>query len=266
MNADHVPSTRSLAALTEGRQFKAAIVLGSGLANVAHALVGAKKASYDDIAGLAATKVPGHPGTLHWGSVAEVPTLIFAGRTHLYEGSSVAEVVAPVTEAVRCGCETVVLTNAAGAINPALAIGEPCLISDHINLTGRNPIRDGSEGSSFLDLSDLYDLELRALARSIDPGLQEGVYAGVLGPSYETPAEIRMLATLGADLVGMSTVLEAIQARHLGARVLGISVVTNVAAGLTKEPLSHEEVARSGDRAAIRMEKLLRGVLAELRD
>jgi purine-nucleoside phosphorylase len=215
---------------------------------------------------MAEATVEGHEGALYAGDVAGVPALVFAGRVHLYEGRSPTEIVRPVELAVEAGCETIVLTNAAGAIEPELEVGVPCLVSDHINLTGQSPLvgpHDG-RGPRFPDMTTVYDRELRALARGVDPGLREGVYAGLVGPTYETPAEVRMLAALGADLVGMSTVLEAIMARYLGARVLGISVVTNLAAGLSDRPLSHDEVAASSRRAAARLEEVLRGVVARL--
>lgn len=255
-----------LASVTGRDHFRAAVILGSGLSSVAQKLVDQGPTPYRDIKGLPPTDIEGHEGALYWGDIGGLPTLVFAGRPHLYEGHHPSAVVAPVDLAVAAGCDVVVLTNAAGAVNPSLRIGAPCLISDHINLTGVNPlrsVRDG-RGPRFLDLSDAYDLELRALARAVDPSLQEGVYAAVPGPTYETPAEIRMLATLGADLVGMSTALEAIRARYLGARVLGISIVTNAAAGLTRAPLDHEDVTRAGRAAADRLTELLRGALERL--
>jgi purine-nucleoside phosphorylase len=206
-------------------------------------------------------RVPGHEGALYSGDVEGVATLAFAGRPHLYEGYDATTVTQPIRLAVEAGCEVIVLTCAAGAINPELEVGAPCLISDQINLTGQNPLIGRAD---FHDLSDLYDSKLRALARSVDPELGEGVYAGLVGPTYETPAEVGMLAMLGADLVGMSTVLEAIMARALAARVLGIAVVSNVAAGLSREPLDHEEVADAGRRAAERVEPILRAVITSL--
>lgn len=235
-------------------------MLGSGLTSVARSLTGAEPIPYSSIDGWPRTRVPGHEGAVYVGKVAGTPALVLAGRVHLYEGHPSSVVTHAVDEVVALGCRTIVLTNGAGGINPAFALGEPVLISDHLNLTGSNPLIGGP---AFVDLSDVYDRELRALARRVDPSLPEGVYAGVIGPAYETPAEIRMLATVGADLVGMSTVHEAIAARALGARVLGISVVTNRAAGLGPA-LDHDDVQRVGARAAERMEALLRGVVAEL--
>lgn len=214
-----------------------------------------------------ASAVEGHEGRLYAGDLDGVPTLVFAGRAHLYEGHDSAAVTFAVRSAIEAGCEATILTNAAGAINTELEVGAPCLISDHLNLTGRNPLagpHDG-RGPRFLDLTEVYDRDLRATARAIDPRLHEGVYAGLLGPTYETPAEVRMLAALGADLVGMSTVHEAIAARYLGARVLGLSVVTNLAAGLAPQALSHDEVAAAGRSASDRLETILRGVITSLR-
>lgn len=240
--------------------FRVAIVLGSGLARVARSLTGAEPIPYSSIEGWPSTRVPGHEGALYAGEIAATPALVMAGRVHLYEGHPSRVVTHAVSEVVAAGCDTVVLTNAAGGIADAFEVGEPVLVSDHLNLTGSNPLIGGP---AFVDLTDVYDPALRELARRVDPSLKEGVYAGVTGPAYETPAEIRMLATLGADLVGMSTVHEAIAARALGARVLGISVVTNRAAGLGAR-LDHAEVQRAGAAAAERMEDLLRGVVAEL--
>jgi purine-nucleoside phosphorylase len=170
-----------------------------------------------------------------------------------------------VRTAVAAGCQVVVLTNAAGGIRAGYQVGQPVLIADHINLTGRSPLAGPPPpegyGSRFVDLTDLYSARLRALARQADPGLAEGVYAAMPGPHYETPAEIRMLATVGADLVGMSTVLEAIAARHLGAEVLAISLVSNLAAGLAPSGLDHAEVVAAGQAAAGRMGALLAGLL-----
>jgi purine-nucleoside phosphorylase len=250
----------SLARLTGRTDFRVAVVLGSGLAPVARSLTGADPIPYSSIEGWPRTRVPGHEGAVYAGEVEGTPALVLAGRVHLYEGHPSSVVTFAVDEAVALGCRTIVLTNAAGGIKESFGVGEPVLISDHLNLTGSNPL---TGGPTFVDLTDVYDPELRALARDVDPGLQEGVYAGVTGPAYETPAEIRMLATMGADLVGMSTVHEAIAARSLGARVLGVSVVTNRAAGLGAK-LDHAEVQRAGARAAERMETLLRGVLAAL--
>jgi purine-nucleoside phosphorylase len=191
--------------------------------------------------------------------VAGKRVLAFLGRTHLYEGRGVEAVVHGVRTAAAAGCRTVILTNASGGLRPGLSVGDPVLISDHLNLTSRTPL----VGAQFVDLTDLYSARLRALVREIDPSIAEGVYAAMAGPQYETPAEIRMLATLGADLVGMSTALEAIAAHAEGSEVLGVSLVTNLAAGLG-EPLDHEEVLAAGRAAATRMGQLLGKVIERL--
>lgn len=261
------PARRAVAEATGRSHFDAAVILGSGLSSLAAALMGGEPILYSGIPGMPLSTVHGHEGALYPGSVGGTQTLAFAGRAHLYEGRSPAEVTFAVRLAAEMGCKVVVLTNAAGGIDPALPVGAPSLISDHLNLTGANPLigpNDESIGPRFLDLTEVYDAGLRSLANSVDPGLGAGVYAGLVGPTYETPAEVRMLRSMGAGLVGMSTVLEAIAARYLGLRVLGISVVTNPAAGLSPEPLSHDEVAEASRRATDRLETLLRGVLERL--
>jgi len=194
--------------------------------------------------------------------------LVFLGRTHLYEGHPPATVVHGVRTAIAAGCRVVVLTNAAGGIRAGYRVGQPVLIRDHLNLTGRSPLTGPPPPPGypprFTDLTDAYSPRLRALARDTDPSLAEGVYAALPGPHYETPAEIAMLRTLGADLVGMSTVLEAIAARHLGAEVLAISLVTNLAAGLTDHGLDHGEVVAAGAAAASRMGALLASILPQV--
>jgi purine-nucleoside phosphorylase len=188
-----------------------------------------------------------------------VRVLAFLGRTHLYEGRGVEPVVHGVRVAAAAGCRVVVLTNACGGLRPGLAVGDAVLISDHLNLTGRTPL----VGPRFVDLSDLYAARLRALVKEIAPDMPEGVYAQFPGPQYETPAEVRMAGVLGADLVGMSTALEAIAAHAEGCEVLGISLVTNLAAGLG-EPLDHEEVLEVGRASASRMGELLGHVIPQL--
>jgi purine-nucleoside phosphorylase len=194
--------------------------------------------------------------------------LVFLGRVHLYEGHQPDTVVHAVRASIAAGCQTLILTNAAGGIAADYEVGQPVLISDHINLTGRSPLTgppppDGYPGR-FTDLTGLYSARLRALAREADPTLAEGVYAALPGPHYETPAEIRMLRTAGADLVGMSTALEAIAARHLGAEVLAISLVTNPAAGLSTVPLDHGDVVRAAGASAARIGQLLADLLPRL--
>ena len=242
----------------------AAVVLGSGWTPAADAIGAAQtEIPLADLGGFPASTVPGHTPTVRSVAAGPVRVLVFLGRVHLYEGLSPATVVHGVRTAVANGCRTVVLTNAAGGIRSGLSVGEPVLISDHLNLTGRSPLTGPppTAGQRFVDLTDLYSPRLRALAREADPSLTEGVYAMMPGPHYETPAEITMLGRLGADLVGMSTGLEAIAARHLGAEVLGISLVTNLAAGLAGQGLSHAEVVEAGRASASRMGSLLAGIL-----
>ena len=179
--------------------------------------------------------------------------LVYGTRTHFYEGRGVRAVVHAVRTAKAAGCSTIVLTNGCGGLNPAWGPGTPVLISDHINLTAASPL----EGPTFVDLTDLYSARLRAIAHEVDPSLDEGVYVQFPGPHYETPAEVRMAGIIGGELVGMSTTLEAIAAREAGMEVLGISLVTNLAAGISGEPLNHEEVLEAGRAAASRMGDLL---------
>ncbi|EME14782.1 purine-nucleoside phosphorylase [Rhodococcus triatomae] len=238
-----------------------AIVLGSGWRAAADAFGPATVSiPMTELPGFAAPSASGHAGTVLSVPVGELRVLVLLGRTHAYEGHELTRVVHPVRTAVAAGARTVVLTNAAGGIRDGLAVGQPVLISDHLNLTSRSPL----VGAQFVDLVDAYSPRLRALARSIDPALEDGVYAGLPGPHYETPAEIRMLRTLGADLVGMSTVHETIAARALGAEVLGISLVTNLAAGITGERLDHAEVLAAGAASAGRVGGLLRELVSAL--
>jgi purine-nucleoside phosphorylase len=236
-----------------------AVVLGSGWRPAADVL-GARTAEVpmSALPGFVPPAVEGHGGTIRSVSVGDRRVLVLLGRTHAYEGHPVAAVVHGVRTAIAAGCRTVVLTNAAGGIREGMAVGQPVLISDHLNLVARSPL----VGPRFTDLTDLYSPRLRAIAREIDPSLEDGVYAGLPGPHFETPAEIRMLRGLGADLVGMSTVLEAIAARADGAEVFGLSLVTNLAAGMTGEPLNHQEVLDAGRAAATRMGELLRDLVA----
>ena len=241
----------------------AAVVLGSGWTSAADAIgVAETEIPLTELGGFPASTVPGHTPRVRIVVAGPVRVLVFLGRVHLYEGLSPAAVVHGVRTAVSAGCRAVVLTNAAGGIRSGLSVGEPVLISDHLNLTGRSPLAGPPPpGQRFTDLTDLYSPRLRALAREADPGLAEGVYAMMPGPHYETPAEITMLGRLGANLVGMSTALEAIAARHLGAEVLGVSLVTNLAAGLAGHGLSHAEVVEAGRASASRMGALLAAIL-----
>ncbi|MGH4014894.1 MAG: purine-nucleoside phosphorylase [Pseudonocardiaceae bacterium] len=213
-----------------------------------------------ELPGFAAPEAVGHAGTIRSVRIGGHRVLVLLGRIHSYEGHGVAQVVHGVRTACAAGARAVVLTNAAGGIAAGLQVGQPVLICDHLNLTGCSPL----VGPRFVDLTDTYSPRLRALARQIDSSLIEGVYAGVPGPQFETPAEIRMLRTLGADLVGMSTVLEAIAARAEGVEVLGVSLVTNLAAGLAGAPLNHLEVLAAGQAAAERMGVLLRELVSRI--
>ena len=254
-------AAQRLATMTGVARHDVAVVLGSGWVPAADRLgVPGAEVSVTELPGFAAPVVAGHAGRIRSCAVGERRILVFLGRTHLYEGLGVEPVVHGVRVAAAAGCRTVVLTNAAGGLREDYSVGQPVLIADHLNLTGRSPIA----GPTFVDLTDLYASRLRALARATDPTLTEGVYAALPGPHYETPAEIRMLRVLGADLVGMSTVMEAIAARAAGCEVLGISLVTNLAAGITGAPLDHAEVLAAGRAAATRMGDLLAGVVGRL--
>jgi purine-nucleoside phosphorylase len=238
-----------------------AIVLGSGwspaIAELGSPTVVLPQA---EIPGFAPPRAVGHPGELLSVRIGEHRVLVLAGRVHAYEGHDLRHVVHPVRAACAAGARIVVLTNAAGGLRIDMRVGQPVLISDHLNLTARSPL----VGAQFVDLTDAYAPRLRRLAREADPELTEGVYAGLPGPHYETPAEIRMLQTLGADLVGMSTVHETIAARAAGAEVLGISLVTNLAAGITGAPLSHADVVAAGAASASRIGVLLASIVERI--
>ncbi|MBX7433014.1 purine-nucleoside phosphorylase [Mycobacterium sp. Y57] len=238
-----------------------AVVLGSGWAPAA-AQLGDPTAAVPmaELPGFTPPSADGHGGQMLSLHVGPHRVLVLLGRIHAYEGHDLGHVVHPVRTACAAGVRTVILTNAAGGLRADLSVGQPVLISDHLNLTARSPL----VGAQFVDLVDAYSPRLHHLAREIDPTLAEGVYAGLPGPHYETPAEIRMLRTLGADLVGMSTVHETIAARAAGVEVLGVSLVTNLAAGMTGAPLSHAEVLEAGRQSATRMGSLLSSVIARL--
>ncbi|GII90925.1 purine-nucleoside phosphorylase [Sinosporangium siamense] len=243
--------------------FDVALIMGSGWVPAADAIGRTvAEVAMADLPGFSAPAVAGHGGTIRVvATEAGRHALIFLGRTHLYEGRGVEPVVHGVRTALAAGVGTFVITNAAGGLRPETQkVGEPVLISDHINMTGANPLT----GTTFIDLTDVYTPRLRELARSLDPSLQEGVYVAFRGPTYETPAEIRMLRIIGGDMIGMSTVLEAIAAREGGADVLGISLVTNPGAGLVGEPLNHLEVLEVGRATAARMGTLLAKVVDKL--
>ena len=262
-------SAGRLAELSGQDRHDVAVVLGSGFAPAAAGL-GPVDAEIPlaDLGGFPPPTVPGHVAMARSLTIGPARVLVYLGRVHLYEGHEVASVVHGVRTAAAAGCRVVVLTNAAGGIRAGYRAGQPVLIRDHLNLTGRSPLTGPPPPAGFAprftDLTGAYSLRLRALAHGVDPALAEGVYAALPGPHYETPAEIRMLRVLGADLVGMSTVLETIAARHLGMEVLAISLVTNLAAGLTDHGLDHGEVVTAGAEAAGRMGALLAGILPEV--
>jgi purine-nucleoside phosphorylase len=239
-----------------------ALVLGSGWAEAAD-LIGETTAtlSADEVPGFHAPAVAGHVGTIRSVLTREGKrALVLGARTHYYEGKGGRAVVHGIRAAAAAGCTTLVLTNGCGGLNESWAPGTPVLIRDHINLTAASPL----EGATFVDLTDLYSARIRGIAREVDNSLDEGVYAQFPGPHYETPAEVQYAKRIGADLVGMSTALEAIAGRHAGMEVFGISLVTNLAAGISPQPLSHEEVIESGQAAGPRISKLLAEIIARL--
>jgi purine-nucleoside phosphorylase len=242
-----------------------ALVMGSGWVSAADALgTPAYECNADELTGFLPPAVEGHSGKVRSYEIHEngksLRALVFLGRTHLYEGKGMEPVVHGVRTAVKAGCKVVILTNACGGINTSYKVGQPVLIRDHISLTAASPL----SGATFVDLTDLYSKRIRAIVKEADTTLAEGVYVHWRGPTYETPAEIAMMRTMGADLVGMSTVPEAIAAHALGAEVLGISLVTNAAAGITGEKLNHEEVIAAGKAAADRMGALLKATIPKL--
>jgi purine-nucleoside phosphorylase len=257
--------------LTGRSEHSAAVVLGSGLGDYAASLPHAIAAPYASIPNFPAPRVEGHSGTLYSIQVANRHALIFAGRVHFYEGWELFDVVFGVRAAALAGCHTVLLTNASGGVSRGLSVGDLVAISDHVNLTGRNPLHGANDdriGPRFPDVSDAYSSALR---REMKPVFEqcgvpykEGVYTWFTGPSYETPAEIELVRRIGGDLVGMSTVPEAIAMAHMGIRVGAISLVTNMAAGTTEEPLSHGEVQEAAEQAGAKFEALLDSLLPVL--
>jgi purine-nucleoside phosphorylase len=249
-----------------------AIILGSGLAAAANRLVGSSSVLYAALPGFPEPTVAGHPGRLLGGSWGDKRVLIFCGRVHTYEGYTPSEIAFPVRLAATLGVRSLVVTNVAGGVEPSYGIGEIVAVRDHINLTGASPLvgpNDERLGPRFIDMSDAYAPELRQLAVTVAKErfgltLREGIYAAMAGPSYETPAEVRMLRLLGADLVGMSTVHEVIAARHSGLEVLGLSLVANPAAGIQPTPLRHEDVTAAATAGATRMGELLEAVVTRL--
>lgn len=254
----------ALAAATGVAAHDVLVVLGSGWDPAAD-LLGDPVAElvFTDLPGFPPSTVVGHAGKLRSVRAGDRRVLVLMGRVHLYEGHAPWRVVHGVRMAAAAGCRTALLTNACGGVNADYRPGQPVLLRDHLNLTGVSPLTGPvpPNGERFVSLTSTYSARLREIARAIDPTLTEGVYAGFHGPEYETPAEIEMVRRLGADLVGMSTVLEAIAARHVGLELLGLSLVTNLAAGITGAELDHHEVLAAGKAAASRMGALLRQVI-----
>jgi purine-nucleoside phosphorylase len=248
---------------TGAERHDVALVLGSGWGQTGD-LIGETLATIEntDVPGFDEAAVAGHRGVMRSVAIADTGrrALVYGTRTHYYEGRGVRSVVHGIRTAAAAGCRAVVITNGCGGLRPQWAPGTPVLISDHINLTAHSPI----EGATFVDLTDAYSPRLRAIAREVDPTLDEGVYVQFRGPHYETPAEVRMAGVIGGDLVGMSTALETIAARQSGLEVLGISLVTNAAAGISPTPLAHEEVLEAGHAAAERCGRLLAAVVGRI--
>jgi purine-nucleoside phosphorylase len=252
---------------------KIGLVLGSGLGAFADSLTDATKVPYAEIPSFPQSTAIGHAGRMVIGNAGSVPVAAMQGRVHLYEGYSGQEVTFPIRVFARMGIHTVILTNAAGGIDRGYSQGALVLIRDHINLQGTNPLvgpNDDRFGPRFPDMTHAYSRQYREIAREeaakLKITLHEGVYAALLGPSYETPAEIEYLRRIGADLVGMSTAAEVIAARHMGLHVLAISCVTNMAAGILDQPLSHAEVMETGERVKSTFEALLRAILPRICD
>ncbi len=250
---------------------KIGLILGSGLGAFADSLSDATRVPYSDIPSFPQSTAIGHAGRLVIGNAGQVPVAAMQGRVHLYEGYSAHQVAFPIRVFGRMGIKAVILTNAAGGINLGYSQGALVLLSDHINLQSANPLigtNDDRFGVRFPDMSQAYSRAFRNIAKEeaskLNINLSEGVYAALLGPSYETPAEIKHLRHIGADLVGMSTVAEVIAARHMGLDVLAISCVTNMAAGILDQPLSHAEVMETGERVKARFEALLKAVLPRI--
>jgi purine-nucleoside phosphorylase len=268
-------AARAVADHVGGTGVEVAVVLGSGLASVGDRFAGARSAPYASLPGFPETTVAGHPGRIVVGNIDKAgnrKVMLLCGRVHGYEGYPASEVGFGVRVAAALGARTLIVTNAAGGVDPSLAPGEIVAISDQINLTGMSPLtgpNDERLGPRFPDMTDAYAPALRDLAQAaarevFGKPLNEAIYAGMAGPAYETPAEVRLLRTLGAGLVGMSTVLEVITARHAGLSVLGLSLVSNHAAGVTREPLRHEDVTRAAAAGADSMGKLVAAVIARL--
>ncbi|HEX8853695.1 MAG TPA: purine-nucleoside phosphorylase [Pyrinomonadaceae bacterium] len=264
-------AARTLRARCGTQEVRVALVLGSGLGAFAEDLADSVALAYEEIPGFARSTVEGHAGRLVFGTIEGVRVAAMQGRFHFYEGYTFEEVTFPVRALSLLGVKSLVLTNAAGGLNNAFTEGALIVISDHLNLMGANPLRGANDarfGPRFPDMTHVYDQEYQDMAireaRCMGLELRRGVYAGLTGPSYETPAEIRMLRLLGADAVGMSTVPEAIVARHMSMRVLGLSCITNMAAGVLDRPIDHAEVMETGARVRQTFADLLRRVIPKL--
>ena len=255
MSQEHVLAAQKIEEVSGVLRHDIALTLGSGWAKAAD-LLGETIADIpaNEVPGFSASGIPGHTGTIRSIKLPDGKhALVLGARTHFYEDKGVRSVVHSVRTAAACGATTMILTNGAGGIKESWTPGTPVLISDHINLTATSPL----EGATFIDLTDLYSMRLRSIARSIDPTLDEGVYVQFRGPHYETPAEVRMAQAMGGHIVGMSTALEAIAAREAGMEILGLSLITNLAAGISPHPLSHQEVVDAGKAAEARISALL---------
>ena len=259
-------SAAALARATGVARHDVCVVLGSGWSRAADALGMGVTVAFDELGGFPPTSAGGHVAQARSIALGDHRVLVFLGRLHLYEGHGPNVVAHPVRVAAASGCRTLILTNAAGFLDQEWSVGQPVLVSDHINLTGQSPLTGPAPpfGERHVDLTEVYAARLRELARTVDPDLPEGVYLGLPGPHFETPAEIRMAAAMGADLVGMSTVIEAIAARHAGMEVLAISLATNLAAGISPVPLDAADVIRAGRDASGRVGALLQGVVERL--
>lgn len=244
---------------------KIGIILGSGLGTLVEELEDSVRVPYREIPHFPVSAVAGHTGEAVTGSLSGVHLLIYSGRVHFYEGYSMQEVVFPTNVMAGLGIETLIITNAAGAVNEAFSPGDIIVINDHINLMGDNPLRGTV---NFVDMTEAYNRILRRLAHDVAAAagirLKDGVYLVLNGPSYETPAEIRLAKNLGADMVGMSTIPETIMANSLGVNVMGLSMITNMAAGITGEPLTHEEVIETSRKGAEAFKTLIRGIVQRL--
>lgn len=271
MSAAVLNARDAVASRLGGRQPAVALVLGSGLGGLAERLANGVRIPYRDIPGFHVPTVEGHRGELVIGTLGGTMVLAQSGRFHMYEGYSAQDNVLPIRVFAALGIRKLIVTNAAGGVRRSFQAGSLMLISDHLNLTGRNPligpVEEGDE--RFPDMTEAYDAGYRALAKAaaerLGIPLEEGVYAGLLGPNYETPAEVRMLERLGADAVGMSTVAEVIAARARGMKCLGFSLVTNPGAGISPTPLNHKEVMETAARAGKELARLLEGVIEGLR-